>query len=264
MDRRRRDDLIRGYEAARAEFKQAGRAQPPDRSVLSRLKAQMQDLLAAYWRDLPRVPLSRCPICTRVLERIFDPAGIDGYWWQEGGAGAAEEPAPCEHFGVLQGAVHLNGLPPLGGMHFEAFLGPEVPFVIPRLLAHDAIVAVISSAPLACGYTAYPIAYFSREALPPSAYTQPWTRSRFSWPGERGRFPWRADTDRWDFELGPWIERRKVLWIEPGDAELRLRRAADAPCPYLGLPGRRERLYVLGAQLRTTPPPQGELIDPSD
>ncbi len=42
----------------------------------------------------------------------------------------------------------------------------------------------------------------------------------------------------WDFELAPWIQAGKLLWIAPGDDALALRSDVDA-CPYLALPGHR-------------------------
>lgn len=227
-----------------------------------RLREEFRALRDRYFSRLPRVALSRCPVCERLFRHSFDPWGVDGFWWHEKAARDTAEPEPCEHFGVLQGAVHLNGRPPMGHELYEASLGPGVPFVIPRVMEPRPVVAVVSTVPMANGYTAFPIVYFSAEPLPPGSFTQRWTRSSYSWPDGRGGFAWRVDTDPWDFDLEPWVERGKLLWIEERDEEMRLRSRDDGPCPYVGLEGRRERQYVTGDQLRTIPPPEGEGIDP--
>lgn len=217
--------------------------------------------LDAYFAALPRPVLSRCPFCQTLYRHSFDPWGVDGYWWQEESASTTAEPETCPHFGVLQGAVHLAGKEVTGGRE-AARIGPGVPFVIPRVLEQPGVVAVVHALPMAGGATAYPVVYFARDPLPPGAFTRMWTRSSYNYPNGRGGFAWRVDTDPWDFELGPWVERRKLLWIERGDPEHRLKSASDGACPYAGLDGVRELQVVQGDTIQLLPPPSGEEVDP--
>ena len=225
----------------------------------------MKAVLADYRAQLPPVAVSRCPFCTTVLSQAMDLWGPDGYAWQERLFSKEHQtPRGCEHFGVLQGALHIGDLPPRGGAFADAKVGPEVPFVIPRLLQQPTVVAVVATVPLECGYTAYPIAYFTREKLAPDAFTQTWLQTTYGWQWEHGKYGWRVDTDPWDFELEPWVADRKLFWIDPGDPDLKMKSVADGPCPYVGLEGLRERQILLGDQRTTIPPPDGEEVDPFD
>jgi hypothetical protein len=257
-----RDELIVRHEQMWAEFLLAMEEDALSYEEETGIQAELEGILGAYFDGLPRLPLSRCPICEELFHHSFDPWGLDGYWWQEASAKKTPEPNPCPHFGVLQGAVNLNGLDPLGGEREEALVGPAVPFVIPRVLEQRSVVAVISSHPMSNGFSAYPIVYFASRPLGPGAFTQSWTRSSYNFPDGKGGYAWRIDTDPWDFELEPWIRAEKVFWIDPNDSLMRIRSDRDGPCPFVGLEGIRERQFVKGAELWTVPAPKGEGVDP--
>lgn len=160
--------------------------------------------------------LSRCPFSGKPLVRAFDPWGIDGFWWQRDKIRNADEPPPPRHFLLLQGAVSLNGLPPKGGRH-EALVGPEVPFVIPRILSREGVVAVISSITMANGYTAFPVAYYSMTQPEPGCLTQGWREDSYSYVDADGRPAWRIDAQPWDFDLRHWVQSGRVTWINQND-----------------------------------------------
>jgi len=61
-------------------------------------------------------------------------------------------------------------------------------------------------------------------------------------------------------ELQPWIDAGKLVWIEPGDRDLVVRTAGA--CPYVGLPGERERQVIMGGEVVLTGLPTGEMICP--
>ncbi|MBT8334957.1 MAG: hypothetical protein KJO11_00030, partial [Gemmatimonadetes bacterium] len=226
------------------------------------LKREFRALGQRYFDGLPRPVLGLCPICGALYRHSFDPWGVDGLWWQENEAMVTSEPDSCPHFGVLQGAVDLAGTTVTGGARNESYLGPGVPFVIPRVLEQAGVLAVVYAIPLAGGFTAYPITYFVEERLPPGSFTQPWTRTSYSWRRSDGGFGWRVDTDPWDFDLQPWIDLGKVRWIQEGDEAFRLRSREDGPCPYAGLDGVRGRQFVQGDTLRILDPPEDENLDP--
>lgn len=262
MTKEERDQLMAAREALWKDYVAASRAGTLSITDRRAMRTEQDRLLAAYYDGLPRVAMSRCPFCAEVFRHSIDPWGVDGYWWQEEQAMNTVEPETCPHFGLLQGALDLSGQKPRGGHRSEASVGPGVPFVIPRVLEQPGVVAVLSSLPLKNGYVAYPIAYFAASPLPPGSFTQPWTRKSYSWAKPGGGFAWRVDTDPWDFDLKPWIARDKVLWIERGDPELRPRSRRDGRCPYVELDGVREPQYILEHAIRTTAPPEGELVDP--
>jgi hypothetical protein len=207
-----------------------------------RLAAILTKLDKEYIARLPRLPLSRCPYCKELLMWMFDPFGLEGFWWQSQLPFKEENyPKACKHFVLLLGALNLNGLPPKGGKEV-AYPGPEVPYVIARLLnAHSTRVAVISSVSMYNGYTAYPIAYFSEEEPRIySALTASWGRETYNLPSG-----W-TDTKNevLDYDLQPWIEQGKVKWIEPRDDNHTIGELKGFP--YGNLEGKRKPLVIRG------------------
>lgn len=260
--RAERDASIAQHDALWAEFTEVVAADIVNRERAGELRNAMRDVRGEYFAGLPRPALSRCPFCRAPFHHSFDPWGVDGFWWAEEAARTTEEPGTCPHFGVLQGALDLQGKPPAGNIAYAAHVGPGVPFVIPRVLDQTGVVAVISSLPLANGYRAFPIVYFARDPLPPGSFTQRWTRSAYSWQAPNGSIVWRSDTDPWDFALESWVREDRVRWISPGDADLHVRSRRDGDCPYVGMQGVRERQVLQGEQLTTLPPPEGQRVDP--
>lgn len=261
LTKAQRDLLLQAQHAAEREFLEqyeAREGQDIDTDTsdaLEPFKLRTEQTLQAYWDALPRLPISACPYCGAVLRRAFDPWGIDGFFWQEEMSRRTDEPEPCAHFGVLVGAVNLNGLPPHGGM-YDAHLGPEVPFVIPRVLSLPGMIAVVSTLSLENGYTTYPIAYFADPLPEPFYLTHPWGRTTMGYR-HKGQSFWTIKNDPWDFELEPWVASRQLRWIAPDDADLHVRSAPE-PCPYVGLPGRRQPIVIeAGDVLRVWPVPDG-------
>ncbi|MBS8122273.1 hypothetical protein [Candidatus Vampirococcus lugosii] len=72
-------------------------------------------------------------------------------------------------FRLLRGALNFNNLKPKGGRH-KALLGPEVPYVIPRILKLPTMIMVISQITL----DGYLLSYFSDEKPKPGQLTSPW------------------------------------------------------------------------------------------
>jgi hypothetical protein len=226
-----------------------------------KLKSEREQLLEEYFARLPRLSLSRCPHCGEVLRRAFDPWGLNGLWWQPSEAKQIAEPTVCSHFAVLLGAVSVNGLPPHAGP-YGANSGPEVPYVIPEILKLPTMVAVLSSLPMANGYTAYPIAYFSEKPPAPGSLTAPWTKRQYNYKDASGGSCWTIKTDPWDFDLVPWAAVGKLKWIPPGSGRLEISEEPATAFPYANLPGKREQLVIQNDRLSISPPPRGEDIEP--
>ena len=255
-----RDQAIREYLRLEGENRRMA-AEGVDRNERRKVIDQANQIQQAYFNGLPRVPMSRCPFTGEPLVRVFDPWGVDGFWWQETESGKTQDPAAPATFRVLRGALNLNGLPALGGPA-EAHVGPDVPYVIARVLSMPTMVMVVSSLPMLNGYTAYPLAYFSTEAPPPGSLVATWRRLTYSFVDRKGDSCWYMPSDVWDFDLKPWVEAGKVLWIEPGDAKLVVQKGHWDKFPFKDLQGTRLDQTIIRDKLHTGPPPDGTPYQP--
>jgi len=196
--------------------------------------------LAEYADRLPRVVMSICPHTGAPFKKSFDPWGVDGPWWHKDREVEIEEPKTPPTFKVLQGALALQGRTPLEA-RAPVIPGPEVPFVIPRLLELPGMVAVVSRLSLATGDVAYPVAYFSTEAIPHPRLHQFWLEEDYWFETDDGKSGWLIANDLWDFDLAPWVRAGKLRWIEREASALRVVDGRDGPpCPFLNLPGDRQ------------------------
>jgi hypothetical protein len=203
-----------------------------------------------YFRRLPRVVMGACPHCERALYRSFDPFGLDGLWWRSDAQ--VEEPQACPHFCVLLGAVDLGEHRPRPD--FDVHPGPGAPFAMPRLLAHEGMIAVVSEIALVEGARAYPVAYFAPRRPPVQTLAAPWPRTTFVYTTQLGEHAWRrAERPRpgggdgiWDFALDRWVASRQLRWCPPGGDRTTLAPGAGAPCPFISRPGTKEAQVILG------------------
>jgi len=219
--------------------------------ILDRLEA----ILEEYGKVLPRMILSRSPNNGEPYIRSFDPIDLRGFWWMNRTRRTYEEPPLPYDFKLLLGAVNLNDLPPLTGRHV-CRLGPAVPYVVPSILIQSKMIAVISSIKMKCGYTAYPIVYFSNVAPEEGSLTQGW--------GEEICYTakgWTIKDELWDFDLAKWIQKGKLRWCAPDDENMELC-PIDSPCPYLDLPGVREKQVLQGEKYWSDGVPSGKDIQP--
>ena len=164
-----------------------------------------------YFERLPRLVLSCCPFDEKPLIRTFDPFGFDGWWWRSDAAPSELPAGP--YFCALLGAVHIGERQPAQGT-FDVYPGPEVPFVIPRLLKRDGMIAVISSIPMHNGCTAYPIAYFSDTNVQPQILPAGWARTNHVYTSQTEQSGWNASEEVWDFNLHPWIKQGKNSMVQ--------------------------------------------------
>jgi len=205
-------------------------------------REQLARVREAYLATVPTLAVSRCPITGEPLTYPIDPDGLDGLWWRYE---AAVHPLfhPLRTLFALTGALRFNGDP-----DWTPFLckpGPEAPFVLPRLLAEPAMAAVVSSVPVG-RHTGYLVAYFAPEAPVGLSRPNTWGINHSVFTGAAGDASWDAqpeDPSEFDFQLRPWIEGGRILWIAPGDASLTLRRTLEG-CPYLDVPSSRAVVRV--------------------
>jgi hypothetical protein len=244
QSRANRDELLRSLRAVRMQLQETGadldlRQFEGDEQVAieaeeGALHAIVGQLLENYAAAVPRVPVSRCPFSGDVVWRSVDLAGLDGPWWEYDGVVRPIDRLPATHFaftGALALAADVEDVDELRKP------GPGAPFVLPRLLVHDAITAVLSALPVG-QHRGYVIYYFAEQ--PPNGALR-----ANDWGADRHWFDdgvhWDQifdDADAYDYDLAPWIERGRLRWIHPSDSELELRRGLNG-CPFLDLDGPR-------------------------
>jgi hypothetical protein len=204
------------------------------------LKDRFYQVLAEYSDRLPRVTLSKCPHCGAPLG-AFGPRARRP-WWRLEGSARSRNPH-CGHFQVMLGAVSLHGREP-AEVKEEVQPGPDVPFVVPKLLELPKMVAVVSWISLATGDTALPIAYFSPEDIQPVMLHQPWCRTDYWFKTEDGDESWSVANDLFDFDLKPYIKKRQLKWVDLEERDLPLHPIGKEECPFLDLPGDRENQVI--------------------
>jgi hypothetical protein len=204
------------------------------------LEEQLQRLYEAYRERVPQVTLSRCPFSGEVCTHSLDYFGLDGLWWHhEAAARPPEEYLPT--FFALDGALALSA--PLETSPLLVAPGPQAPFVLPRLLQYTQIKAVLSS--FAVGHhRAYFIVYYADPMRYDLDRVNEWGATYYRYVDLEGvlRLDSFEDDER-DFDLAPWIQEGKLLWIAPDDATLRLQ-SLLTNCPYLDLPGSHSPVYL--------------------
>ncbi len=228
----------------------------------ARIKDAYYRALGEYYDRLPRVLMSVCPFTNKPLRRAFDPFGLDGPWWHKARMGHPDEPAAPSTFKVLLGAVDFGPRIPAEAIA-EVIPGPDVPFVVPRLLRLPGMVAVIHRLALDTGELAYPIAYFSEEDIGPERLHQPWLRQDLWFKTEAGDSSWLISNDEWDFDLDPYIAIGKVWWVdERGRSPIAVTASSGARCPYVGLPGDRRPQSIAEGERELIEPPTGVPFNP--
>ena len=214
---------------------------------LEGMRKKIQELITKYLDGLPNRKLSRCPFTGEVLAMAIDDIDINGLWWNCNAPKRPENHFPETYF-AMDGALKLNGEPE--NMPFLCCPGPDVPFVLPRLLEYTQIRAVISTIKIG-SHTAYPIFYYADPMLYEEMRINDWGTDRYWEPGSLipgvltpGQYiSLETDVDEYDFDLAFWIKKGKLLWITPEDEELNLHSYVKG-CPYLDLQGSRMPKYI--------------------
>jgi hypothetical protein len=234
--------LLERFRAAWTAVEAAELRADPDVEAAADGRRRMAEVAGEYVEAVPIVAVSRSPVDGEVFETSLDTYGVDGLWWAYD---YEYRPwvAPPRTFFAWTGSLKLDG--PVPEWSLKAMVGPEVPFVLPRILDHPAISAVVST--IGVGpHVGYPIAYFADPVPQDLERVDDWGHRSYSFvrpDGSPGSAHSTQDDAEKDFELRRWLDEGKLLWIAPGDASLTLRRGADG-CPFLELPGERRRRYI--------------------
>lgn len=207
--------------------------------------ARRHALRDAYEAALPRVAFARCPFTGVVFTHTLDTAGLDGLWWQyDLPIRGLDGERPPTYF-AMTGAVALSGR--AEPAPFDRKPGPEVPFVVARMLLHDDVKAVIQQLPVG-KHTAYAITYFAQPVPPMLQRFNEWGASHYTYETATDPELWdetEEETELLDVDLARWIDSGDLLWIAPGDTTLALR-STSADCPYVGLKGKAEFTLIEG------------------
>lgn len=216
---------------------------------LRRHERDLLELRERYLTTLPRVLLARCPFSGAEAHHSLDTASLHGLWWRADRPVRPLEEAVPPTWLAMTGALSLAQ--PTEATRFLVRPGPAVPGVLPRLLGHESVAAVVSEV-LVGRHRGFALTYFEEQAsgVPP---VNTWGASAYRVVEDGGgvleaKLP--ATDDEFDFELGPWIERGKLSWIAPGDETAELRSDING-CPYLDLDGTRETQYLEGGAVWT-------------
>lgn len=206
-------------------------------------RQELERACRQYLETVPDVPIARSPHTQAVVHYAIDTDSFDGPWWDSEGPVRPALVLPREIF-ALTGATRLEI--PAPQTDHVVLPGPGAPYVIPRLLAHGGIKAVMSGIAIGASW-AWVICYFAPDPAPAIPRANTWGLSSYIAFDETGRVTGDSiafDPADYDFDLAPHINAGALLWIAPRDPELRLRTTA-ADCPYLDLAGPRQpvRLY---------------------
>lgn len=216
--------------------------------------------LAEYAECVPRVALSRCPICNETLHFAVDLRGIRFPWWWEKFPYNFSPPKSCSHFVVLQGALDLNGNEPEEVQTWHTRPGPARPFLIERLMDSIKAKAVVSCVTIGDRYSGYPIAYFSEQVVEQHEKHQSWARDRWTLYDEDGEIATsRSRRDTWTFDLEHYAKKNQLFWISPNDTELKL--ISEGEFPYQNSGATEHPQLIQRGKVTTYAPPRGEDVD---
>lgn len=205
---------------------------------LDETSAELQTLAARYRESVPVLALSRCPFTGGVWRHSFDPYGIDGLWWDADRPVRPEAEPLGGRYLCFTGAMQL--VPPVEVAPITCRPGPEIPFVVPRLLNDTRVKAVISQVKVG-PHTGYLVVYYASAIPLDVERTNDWGAGYATYRNTAGEMETSETYDDevdYDFDIERWIDRGKLAWLDPADPQMNLRYDSSA-CPFTGLEGRR-------------------------
>lgn len=215
---------------------------PDDENLLAHLSKEydkalneLQELGEEYSRSLPQIRISCCPFSGDIFSFSCDTFGLDGPWWD------VENPirgfeVEYKTFFALTGSVNIIGDVP--DIPFMVKPGPGIPWVSPRLLDNDDIIAVLSYIKIGL-YDAYVIVYFSNNKTYEIERINTWGKEDYLAEDSDGCAVIGStfeDDEEYDFDIAKWINNGKLKWISIKDKTLELQDSIDN-CPFLDIEG---------------------------
>ncbi|AYF76579.1 hypothetical protein D7D52_25300 [Nocardia yunnanensis] len=195
------------------------------------------ELRKQYAKLLPEIPVSRCPFSGSAVSWPLDNIDLDGWFWEWDKPSRRRVSKVQPTWLAMGGAMRLAE--PVTSTPFDCMPGPGAPYVVPRLLNLAETRAVIAEVPVG-RHTGWAITYFTTHRPDGLALEDLWGSKTYDLYDSQGN--WRAWSDYpqshldYSFDLRPWLESGKLLWIAPNDDSATLREGT-ADCPYLDLEG---------------------------
>ncbi|WAL67895.1 hypothetical protein ORV05_09025 [Amycolatopsis cynarae] len=198
------------------------------------------DLHDRYEELLPESVVARCPFTGSAVPWPIDSVDLDGWYWDYDNPARRLRGRVLPTWLAMGGAVRLAE--PVASAPFFCMPGPDAPYVVPRLLAHPQVRAVVAQLPIG-PHTGWAVTYFGTRRHLGVDLENLWGTRRYEvyydngcWKGWAGR---QQHTGDYDFDLGPWLDSGKLLWIAPDDSGATLREGLPG-CPYVDLGGTRK------------------------
>lgn len=165
-----------------------------------KLQQQVSDIVEEYMAGVPVMPVSRCPFTGLTVNQSIDTFGLDGMWWNYEAAARPAVELPETYF-ALTGAVRLSIL--VENFQFLCVPGPEMPYVVPRLLNYDGIRAVLSTVRVGV-HQAFMVFYFASPMVYGIDRVNDWASDSYTYENAEGDSFWESNDvtpDDMDFDL---------------------------------------------------------------
>lgn len=209
---------------------------------------RVQEVNRRYRALLPDVTVARSPESGALVAWPIDVVGLDGPFWDYESPVRRPSSSRPPDWLAMTGAMRLAD--PVEHPPFAVVPGPEAPFVVPRILDSPDVRAVIAEVPVGT-HTGWTISYFGPRPEGVRLVNL-WGTNTYRKYRETGRGGWDWDipnVSNFDFELAPWLDSGKLLWLEPGDESAALREGLSG-CPFVDLPGRRRITVIRNGQIQ--------------
>lgn len=217
----------------------------------------------------PVVLVAICPFCDKKIYANLKSGvfSLDENFWllDYDDAKNAYHETICTHLFAIDGALHLQNNPPpaklkgFKSMRCKITMAAEVPFVKPRILNKDGVIAVIHSVSIAGKYIGYPVSYFTKEKIPQSDFCIGWARQEYAdhldgisnatFSGKR--------TDIQDYDLNPWVKKERLFWLEENADTIHLIKEENR-FPYSSIQGRKHPYIIENGVITDLPNPKEE------
>jgi hypothetical protein len=185
----------------------------------SDLKAALLRGRGAYLAGLPRLVVSRCPFTREELSLAVDTTGFDMPWFYPLEPLRSIDPEPPATFLAFTGEVPVGA----GTPEVETPWEPGPVWVRTDLLEDERVRAVVSA--LSIGSTqVWNVAYFTRSPAPELPLAADWGSAFARVRGAGGVWQWVEAplSTAISFEVEPWLDSGKLLWIRPLDPSVSL------------------------------------------
>ncbi|MFB8002146.1 hypothetical protein [Nocardia sp. NPDC056000] len=217
---------------------------PETRAAFNRIS----DLHQEYRQLLPETVIARCPMTDRIVRWPLDTGGLDGWYWEYNNPVQRRPIGLPATWIALKGAVRVAE--PAAIAPFDCRPGPGAPFVSAHLLAPPETRAVLAQIPIGTDIS-WAITYFAPKRPKDISLEDIWGQCRnpiFDPTSLDREYADQMPSRSADFELLPWLDAGKLLWIAPGDNTATLRTGA-ADCPYLDLDVDRRAQYIYNGEI---------------